>query len=707
MPTVSETTQILDFIADKPDDPRSSQAMQKLGLPPQAISAWKAAKLEPQNPKSTIVRNKIFDTIAQSLPARQEDVNDTVGFVDRFKVKNLIDRDPDLQVKYFKSKGYDSRINKGGGIEIKKPGDPQYTAVDPEGIDKFDLFDVFGDALEAVVTGVASGAKVLGAIGAPATGGTSLAVASALGGAATGGFEAGKQAIAKGIGLREEYDPNRILQSAAIGAAVPGMGKIVEKGLKAGANFIGSNAPKLVKDAIPLIDDAGKAIKGSAPLDQAAKRLGIKPALRQRFDGQTIKTLEESFEKIPTLVGRGIRKSAEIRKSSYDDVAENLVGKYSAVEPIELGEKAKGMLVSKIDDMLAPVKETYDKLGTYLKGQKEFLNLDDATSSITKNMTEFKYDDVTKSTLSKWMDKVSGIDSIDEISKIRTIVGKDAKVAYRNGEYILANSLNDLYAGLTNARTKSLQDTILNSASLKASDTAEAALQALKQADSQYKAINETVRSVFSDRVKNVKQSVQSIVDNFDDFIKDNDVVKKILDVNDPKKLQYLQKTFPDVFEVLAEGYVAQAAKSAKSGLTGQTKLTTFLNGIVKLPKKSQQIIFGDEYLQKIADLQILNKNMPPSVNPSGSAFTYGFIKGLGDELGALRRMGRLKIELNRGGIANIINNAAKKAGTPYGTAATEFTTRSILPSQAEKRDQVRQQYTFGIPTSNFTAPNR
>jgi hypothetical protein len=176
------------------------------------------------------------------------------------------------------------------------------------------------DALEAVVTGVASGAKVLGALGAPATGGASLAAASAAGGIATGAFEAGKQALAKGLDLREDFDTNRIVQSGLMGAAAPIVGKGIEKGVGAVGNYFKNSAPKLANE--------------SAKIAEAAKRIGIKPALRQQYDDRTISMLEESFEKVPTIIGRGIRKAAENRKAVYDDTVDQIVSKYSSVDPI-------------------------------------------------------------------------------------------------------------------------------------------------------------------------------------------------------------------------------------------------------------------------------------------------------------------------------------------------------------------------------------
>lgn len=691
MPTVSETNQILDYIAENPQDQRSFAALKKFGLQQNAVDAWKAAKENPNDPKAVAVKNKIFDAIAMNLPAKQE-INDTVGFVDRFKVKNLIDRDPVLQQKYFSKKGFDARV-RDGQVEIRNPGDPQYTAVDPAGIDRFDVFDIFGDALEAVVTGVGSGAKVLGAVGAPVTGGASLPTAMAASGALSAGFETGKQALAKGLDLRDEFDPNRIAQQFAIGAASPAIAKGAEKAFSSLATLFKNSAPKLRE--------------GWQEIMAAGKKLNIIPALRQKYDDKMITFLEEGAEKTPTFfAGKAIQKQAAERVNAYDEVAEKIVGKYSSMDYVGLGEKAKKILVGRVSKTLEPIEKAYDKIDTYLKGQTEHLNIDDTVESIAKNLDEWGMDDATNAALNKVYNKLSNINSILDLKRLRTIVGKDASMAFKNGDTILGNALDNVYDALTKSRNASLQETIKEAETVIGSDTAEAALQALGSIDKQYAQVSNLVKNIFLQRGETTKLGVRKLVENFDEVIKESDVFKKILDTSDPKKLEYLRKIMPDAFEALRDGYLAKTAQQTTSGLTGQPSLNVFLNKIVKLPKQTQQIMFGKEYLDTIKNLQTLAATMPKPLNPSGTAWTQGgFKEYFTREFAALGRSAQLNLLRSMPALSEFMKTISGQFAQSQGRAAVEFGLRESLPGNQETQKNKNIDPKFGLPRATFTTP--
>ena len=198
MPSVKDTELILDYIAENPDTEKAQAAKAKMGLSDNAVSAWKTVQLNPSHPKRTEVRNKIFDTVANSLPADQSGQGGA-SFKDRFVVQNLIDRDPILQQKYLEKQGYQTK-HTNEGLLVKKPGDAQYKALDPKGLDWFDAFDIVSDVGEAVVTGLATGSKALGALAAPATAGSSLLGSSLVSGVATGAYETAKQGVANAVG---------------------------------------------------------------------------------------------------------------------------------------------------------------------------------------------------------------------------------------------------------------------------------------------------------------------------------------------------------------------------------------------------------------------------------------------------------------------------------------------------------------------------
>jgi len=669
MPSVLETNTILDFISSKPDDPKSDMAMRKLGLDPLALQAWQAAKKIPNDPRSIEAKNMIFNRIANTLPAKQE-VNDTVGFVDRFKIKNLIDRDPLLQQKYFSKKGFDARVVD-GQVQIRKPGDPQYTAVDPEGIDRFDLFDIFGDALEAAVSTVAGAGAAL--VSTPLSPVGQLAAASTASGAIASGFETGKQAIAKKMGLREEFNPDQILISGGIGLAAPGASKLASKAAGAVGRYLKESAPVLRE--------------GWEEIAKAGQKLGIVPALRQKYDDKMITFLEEGAEKTPTFfVGRGTRKAATERAKAFDDVAEKIVGKYSELDYVGMGEKAKRALVDKVSAMLEPIEATYGKLDTFLKNQKEFVDIDDATKAIAKGLNEFKFDDATQKSLEGVYKKLGMIESIGDIKQLRTVVGKDAAIAYRNGDSLLSKALDDVYDGLSSSRNKSLEQTIIGAKNNLGADKAEAALVALKSVDKQFAEVAGLVKNVFLGRGETTKMGVRRIVENFDEFVKDSDVLKKIVDTQDPKRLEFLRQKMPEAFDTLREGYLAKLAQSTTSGLTGKPSLQTFLNKIVKLPKQTQQIMFGDDYLGTIKNLQTLAQTMPAPLNPSGTAWTMGGYKEyFAREFAALGRAGQLSVLKNMDNMAGFMEKVSSGFNSMAGQASTQFGMRQSFETPRER----------------------
>lgn len=691
MPTVSETNQILDYIAENPQDQRSFAALKKFGLQQNAVDAWKAAKENPLDPKSIAVKNKVFDTIAMNLPAKQE-INDTVGFVDRFKVKNLIDRDPVLQQKYFSKKGFDARV-RDGKVEIRQPGDPQYTAVDPDGIDRFDVFDIFGDALESVVTAAGSSAKFLGAVGAPITGGASLPTAMAVSGALSAGFETGKQALAKGLDLRDEFDPNRIAQQFAIGAASPAIAKGAEKVFSKIAKFTADQAPKLRE--------------GWQEIMAAGKKLNIVPALRQKYDNKLITALEESSEKIPTFFGgTGIQKKAAERAKAFDEAAENIVGKYSEMDYVGLGEKAKRILVDNISKTLEPIEEAYGKIDKYLAGQTEHLNVDQTIKTIQDVATRWDKYKPVKNEMEEIYGMVADANSILDIKDIRRIVGQKARNAYNSKDSLLGHALDKVYESLTASRNTSLEETINNAASNIGSDKAEAALHALKSVDKQYAVVSDMVRKLFLDRGETTKLGARKIIEDFDEVLKESKVINEILDVSDPKKLEYLREIFPDAFEVLRDGYLAKTAQQTTSGLTGKSSLSTFLNKLVKLPKQTQQIMFGEDYLDTIKSIQTLAATMPAPLNPSGTAWTQGgYREYFAREFAALKRSGQLAVLQSMPALSKFMQQVSDQFAQSQGRAAVEFGLRESLPGNQETQKNKNIDPKFGLPRATFTAP--
>ena len=166
------------------------------------------------------------------------------------------DDEPERLEKILKDRGFRTK-REGNQVLIDKDG--KFVPWDPAGADIGDLFDLVPDALEIGVGALATSAKVAGAVGAPATGGGSLAAGMALAGAAGGALEAGFQGIEKLAGVREEFDPGRIGTVAATTATIPGLGKIIGAGGKAAGKAAQKAGLKKAATS-PAAEQTGKVV---------------------------------------------------------------------------------------------------------------------------------------------------------------------------------------------------------------------------------------------------------------------------------------------------------------------------------------------------------------------------------------------------------------------------------------------------------------
>jgi hypothetical protein len=208
----------------------------------------------------------------------------------------LIKEDPELQVRFLQRQGFEAKLSDKGEAVVRR-GD-QFESYNPEGIDVGDFLEYLPEAAEAVAGVAATGAKVMGALGAPATGGASVAAGAGLGGLITGAAEMAKQETAMQLGLRDEADLGRVGRQAALGATVPipglagraianavaagvqqGLSKIIIKGTGgAGGQLAGKAAKKAGQTAKGLLSARSKARQatgftaGSALLDVQDER---------------------------------------------------------------------------------------------------------------------------------------------------------------------------------------------------------------------------------------------------------------------------------------------------------------------------------------------------------------------------------------------------------------------------------------------------
>jgi hypothetical protein len=661
MPSPQKTQEILNFVADNPQDPRSIAATQKLGLSPKAIGAWKQVKDDPNLPQRTAVRNKVFNQIADHLPASQEG-GGGAGFVNRLVVENLIDSEPELKQKYLQSKGFETRVNEAGDVEVKKPGAAQYSAIDPEGIDRFDLFDIGGDVLEGIVTGIATGAKALGLVGAPATGGASLAAASGLGAAATGGFEAARQGVGMAVGAREEVDPGRIAQSVLIGGAVP------------------FAAPLLSKFGGKVLEAAPKLKPEAAAIKEAAKKIGAKATPGQLYDSRFIQDLEGSLVQASSkLGGLKLRGTVEANKKVLSETSEEILSLASGKTAFEIGSETKDQVLKKLAEKLQPAEEIYNRLEERLRRGAFKPEVGDTINKASQLVKKFKWDKGTVGSLKSYRQDISKAKNLTDIKGIRTAVRNEASMAARQGDFSKAKALGELGAELTVARSKTLR-TLANNETV--GDAADI-LQSLDFADKTYAESIGFVENALLNRGKQIKGGPLSSAKQFFEKTPETQIINKVLKTADPKKMQAVKEAFPEAFETLKTGKIQEILeRSTVGGDINAKKLIKIINN---MPPESARLIFDAEKKEAAAAMQTFLED--PSQTGKSLDF-QNFLTGFSllSQASSLLKSGALKAATKSGQTRELIegiaqNQLVKPFASGLGArATTEIGIRQFMP---------------------------
>jgi hypothetical protein len=599
VPTAQQDKQALDFITQNPSDARAPAIMQKLGVDSQDIAGWRYASEKPDDEKAIQVKNKIFNKIAIGRPTSEEGGADPW---DRFAVKTFLDSEPRAQEAYFKKKGYDTRLSQKGEVEVKKPGDTQFKVIDPSGIDLWDATDIINDIGEAVVTGVSTGAKALGFVGAPATGGTSILAASGLGGLAGGGYEAANQAIGGLLDVRDEANPSKIAMKAALNAAIPGASAIAGKGLKATGSGIGRFWGSMI----------GKE-KASAPLiREAAETIGAKATPGQLFDSQMIQKMESSLSQdTGKLGGWGLRNQIDKNWQAVGKTVRDLLGDRSQKTAYQSGQEAGGSLSAELSAKIKPAKEIYEKYESVFSRKAYQPSLDGITQTLDDLTEQFKYNDDVVKELNTIRGKLPSVNNLTDLKKLRSTIGDTLGQAMLAKKQETVRALGDVYSSVTGARSS----TLLNLAESRGSEFFNIAKKEIEQADSIYKSAIDDVATLTG---KNVKGGTTKALESFLEKNPEIKLIKKVLDTNDPAKISGVKQKFPQSFEILRRARVEEIFnKSAKNGV--DLDPTVAAKQLSNMPPETATLLFGADSELKIKALQTFMNTRPTMVGKSGT----------------------------------------------------------------------------------------
>lgn len=711
MPNVKETEQLLNFVVDNPQDPRAGQVASKLGVDVPALEAWKAVKDNPSHPKRKDVRNKVFDQVAYAQPTKKEGIGSVISvggadFVTRSIIKNFINESPAEIKRYLDKRGYQSRM-KDGIVEVKKPGALEYERLDPKGFDIFDVTDLIGDVAEGLATGI--GFFTGGAAGA--VGGPVGAVAGAAAGGAAGaaGAEALRQQAGQVLGFRKHLEPGLVAKAGTFGMLGGGGAKAAGMGLKA----LGKGAGKIIG-----MTSGAKLKPNKEVIEEASKRLGLKPTPGQLIDSKALQELEEIARNQRDLFQTSaIRQQIERNQEIVKDVAESIVETSNTLSPMQVGADAKNSIAKEIDRLLAPAEEVYGAFEATLgklpilsaerslamQGGKAISNpLEKTAESLMK---KFRGDRDTVRLVANILEDSRSLENINDIKVFRTSIGGLIDSQSSSNK---KRAVRELYKAVGDWRSESLVNAAqaAEKNGLVPKGLGEAAIEKLSEADQIYKSVMKTIEKTVLPRGKKLKLGPRETLQDYFEKHADSDFIFKTLKVGDPERIANIKKAFPEAFEMMKDVVVDDIASRSRVGISPVKQL---LKRIDQLQPETKKLLFGDDALQKAEDLKVflgsiadprevgnVSKTgfMNRMINGSMITKIAPFVRQFIEEFAALGREVRRDLIANPLMAEDIFSKTGKAIDTAKSVGALQF--GIDVPTQNEIRRE--KGAAFNIP---------
>lgn len=324
-------------------------------------------------------KNKYQSQQAEEVPEIESEMHPDISFKTRLLYKNLGDPTSDDSFNFLQKQNPDLEFKKGKSGKVMVRGGTsgnKWMYVDPPGFDWQDISDIGYDAAAAVGEGAATVAGGLGGLAAGPVGAAAGAIGA--GGAAGAASEGLRQSLARGLGVRQEYDPTSIGISAGMGAASP-----LLLGTGAGAKAIGKTALRqgLSKEAV------AQSQKGLIP--RAASGATLK--LGQMASGIDAPILKKVRENLPRLAateksGTGgaeiftnVREELEDRLQSRIQQAGKMLGESKQADDIVVD-------ISKAEEPLRDLLENYSN-----KAQKAIEQFGPEKAAKKKAVQDYNY----------------------------------------------------------------------------------------------------------------------------------------------------------------------------------------------------------------------------------------------------------------------------------------------------------------------------
>lgn len=469
---------------------------------------------------------------------------------------------------------------------------------------------------EGLLRGALQALPVAGAIGGGLlSGGPSLGLLTA-GGAALGGA-GGKalQNILESQLLGDQKTRENIYIDPVIEGAWSGLGE------GAGQAIVGSlkTGKGLLKKYVPgmemLFKRFEEAPKPDAHLiEEASQRLGLKPTAGMLTENTLRQGMESSLAQSPTAAGQLVARDY---KNIYKGLksGSEMALKDASDDLVLSGQGARFSINETVKNELRPAVKIYEELA----GDAKLIEVNPKTTDrISKNIlnmdaAKFK-SNPAHSTVKMIAEDMSNVNSLTQLRALKTQTFREMQAAKGEARYVLG----DIYDRLLKA-----EKSVITRASLEAAENMKQGVEVgrqmisdIKKANKIYRGVNTKIKTLAEEMgikgIKNHSEFARAI-----EAMPDEKVAEQFWKNKNNRGMEFFKQEFPEAFEYIRKSKLGDIYN--RSILNGEVNVTKLISQSKKMTPQSRKLLFGDDGIQILEDLEKVKNSIPPKMGPSGT----------------------------------------------------------------------------------------
>jgi hypothetical protein len=352
-------------------------------------------------------------------------------------------------------------------------------------------------------------------------------------------------------------------------------------------------------------------------IEEAARKLGVKPTPGMIYDNEFIQNLESSLHQAPSSFGGAIVRRGTVPVSKgLAQASEEVLEDASALTKFEAGEQAKKEITEDVTRKFQPSKDTFQDLAQYTKDIKTTPRSVDA---VTRNILSIPEVEVLDLPLAKQVAKaLEKNPSANQIKILRGIVGKEAEAA----EGASAKAYWEIYHKLGRLEQNTIKRGVIQSARTQPEGEriAEGMLGQLKGANKSYSTqigkVQDVAENARLGRVNNPSQFTNKV-----EAIRSENVQDKLLNLADSRLTESIKENFPQAYTTLRGAKLGDLARSSQDA-EGNFITTKLLSNTKKYSPEGQKALFQNNS-DKLDDIRLVHGSLPEKVGQSGTSQAF------------------------------------------------------------------------------------